>query len=306
MTKMRKNQPHDLYAEVQQSACDKLLGSVSYPLNAFEQRQDFPGCSKLAAQGDAHFYEYTNQEIKKMLKASVAYVKDTSDNSEPSVHDEVYSFAGSLIEQAKKVIDAANSAGTDYEGPDKKEMQAIVDGGIEGLVDTLGDFGLYAWCPYLRVIVMRQPQIILSSPRIDLDGISVEVTATGEVWSKYPWWNCYRGCTKWEKVHKCRRIGTLTVSPDIKAEAHANVETKGSRVHVRGEFDKLRLDYNILDKIPLEGIANRALQNKLVFVYDAAQLIAAVPILQTKFTVDSLVLPASSSGISVGIVLRQL
>jgi len=306
MKKTRNIQAHDLYAEVEQSACDKLVGSVSYPLKAFEKKQDFPGCSKMAARDDGPFYEYSKQEIKKMLKASLAYVKDLPKESAPSVQDDIYSFAGSIIEQAKKVLESANSAGAEYEGPKPKDMQAIVDGGIEGLVDTLGDFGLYAWCPYLSVVVKQKPQIKLGAPRIDLNGIGVEVTATGELWAKSPWWNCYKYCFKWEKVYKCIRIGSLTVSPDIKVEAHANVEASGSRVYVRGEFDKLRLNYDILDKIPLEGIANKALRDKLVFVYDAAQFIATVPILQTKFTVDSLVPPASSSGISVGIVLRQL
>ena len=179
-------------------------------------------------------------------------------------------------------------------------------GGIKNLVNTLGDWGLYAWCPYLRVVLKRKPQLNLGSPRIDLTNISITVTATGELWAKYPWWNCYQWCTSWKKVIKCDRIASLTVSPDIRAAAHANCESTGSRVYVRGEFDSLRLDYPILDKIPLEGIANRALADRLVYVYDAAQLVETVPVLQSHFTVGSISLPPTASGISVGVTLRQV
>jgi hypothetical protein len=152
---------------------------------------------------------------------------------------------------------------------------------------------------------MRRPQINLRSPRIDLKGIRVEVKATGELWAKYPWWNCYKWCTKWKKVIKCDRVGSLTVAPEIAAEAHASVEARGTEVIVRGEFDRLRLAYPILDKIPLEGIANGALRDKLIFVYDAAKLVFAVPVLGSRFRVESINLPALDPGIGVGVVVRQ-
>lgn len=304
-----KNADHisDLYAEVQQSTCNKLINSVGYPFKVIEKRQDFPGCSTLAAKDNGPIYEYSKDEIKAMLQKSVTGVRSrTRKESSVSVGDQVYSFAGSVIEQAKKVVDVANSSGADYEGPDKKEMQGIVEGGIEGLVDALGDFGVYAWCPYLRVVIKKQPTIALRSPRIDLNGISIEVTATGELWAKYPWWNCYKWCTKWEKVHKCDRIASLTVSPDVLAEAHANIESSAARIFVRAEIDKLRLDYEILNKILLEGIANDDLRGRLVFVYDAAQLVATVPVLQSKFAIERVDLPDTQTGIGVGIVLRQI
>ena len=75
---------------------------------------------------------------------------------------------------------------------------------------------------------------------------------------------------------------------------------------MRGVFDKLRLDYPILDQIPLEGLANLALRNKTLFAYDAAQLIATVPVLKSRFTVDSISLPASSNSLPVSVVIRQV
>lgn len=296
---------YDLYAEIKQSVCDKLLSSTSYPFKALENRQNFPGCSNLAAKYKDSFYELSKKEIKDLLNSSLATVRSRSNNTQ-SVHSQVYSFAGSIIQQAKSVIDAASSAGADYEGPEVKEMQEIVNGGIESLTETLGDFGIYAWNSYLRITIDAKPSILLKSPRIDLNGINIEVTATGELWSKYPWWNCHKWCTKWEKIHKCEKIASLTVSPNLKAEAHADIQTQGARVNILVEFDKLRLAYDILDKIPLEGIANRELKGKPVFIYDASQLVTTVPVLGSKFSIDSISTPPSPDSIGVAVTLKQI
>jgi hypothetical protein len=298
---LRAAGPGDLYAEVHQSASDKLLGSVTYPFTVFERKQDFPGCPNLAMARVGAFYQYTLKESTQLLTNAVKGAAPTK-----AINDQVYSFGGSIIEQAKKVLDAANTAGQKYKGPNKKQLQAIVEGGIPNLVHTLSDWGLYAWCPYLRVVARTEPSLTLASPRIDLTNVKINVTATGELWAKYPWWNCYEFCTSWKKVIKCDKIGSITVSPDIKAAAHANIEASGSIVTARGVFDLLRLDYPILDKIPLEGIANDALGSKLVYVYDASQLVETVPVLKSRFTVGTITLPGTSGGISVGITLRQL
>ena len=117
---------------------------------------------------DAPFYAYTKQQTQKMLNDSIQYLDSVQlYGSPPSLNDELYSFAGSVIEQAKKVADSAAASGPQYEGPDPKELQLIVDGGIKHLVDTTrGDFGLYGWCPYLGVTLKKKPQINLRSPRM--------------------------------------------------------------------------------------------------------------------------------------------
>jgi hypothetical protein len=306
MKKIAKKKPGDLYSEVHQSAADQLLQSVKYPFTAFERRQEFPGCSKEAVRSGGAIYEYKKSEVKKMLRDAVEFVRKNPDRKDVSIEDQIYAFGGSIVEQAKKVVDAANAAGAKYQGPAKAKMQSIVDGGIEGLAETLDDLGVYGWCPYVRVTAKQMPHINLASPRIDLTGVSIEVTATGELWFKHPWWNCYKWCTQWEKVIKCDKVGSITVSPSFNADAHATVEADRKRVVVRAEFDKLRLDFPILDKIPLEGIANEALRDKLIFVFDAGQLVATVPILQSRFTVDAVELPATASGIAIGVTVRQL
>jgi hypothetical protein len=302
--------PDDLYAEVRQPACDKILDSVTYPFTAFEQSWPFPGCDQVAiAAGEADpppFHAYTKGEIQQILNEAIQRPKG---EGRQTPYDHIFSFCGSIIEQAKKVVDAAKDAGQKYKGPDPKLMQAIVDGGIKQLPQTLkpfGDWGWYAWCSYLRLIVKSRPYFKLGSPRTDLKKLDLRGTATGEIWIKYPWWNCYHWCFEWDKVIKCDRILSVTPTVDVKADAYANCAANGATVYLRGAFDKLVLDYPILDQINLAGIANLALRSKLVYVYDASQMIETIPILKSRFTVDKISLPNSASGIDVSVTIRKL
>lgn len=306
---MAKAGTNDLYAEVNQGACDKLLDSVRYPFTAFEKSQSFPGCDHVAA-ADLHmeplpFHVYSQHEIQDLLHEAIKRPK----GERPSIYDDVFAFCGSIIEQAKKVVDAANSAGAKYKGPDVKKMQAIVEGGIEKLPQTLkpfGDWGVYAWCSYLRVIVRERPNFQLGLPETDFNNIRLRITATGELWFKHPWWNCYSWCFHWEKVIKCDRVASVTPTLDIAADAYATFKANRAIVEARAGFKKLRLDYPILRDIPLEGIANAALGDKPVYVYDASQLIQTVPVLKSRFTVDKVSLADKSKGIDVGVTIRQL
>jgi hypothetical protein len=307
MAKAAKAGTNDLYAEVNQGACDKLLDSVTYPFTAFEKSQGFPGCDNLAVADiePLPLHLYTKTEVQNLLKEALDWPKGEN----PSIYDDVFAFCGSIIEQAKKVVDAAKSAGSDYNGPDPKLMQAIVEGGIQKLPQTLkpfGDWGVYAWCSYLRVIVKDRPDFQLALPQTDFNKIDLRITATGELWFKHPWWNCYSWCSRWEKVIKCDRIASVTPTIDIAADAYATFKANGSIVEGRAGFKKLRLDYPILRDIPLEGIANLALGNKPVFVYDASQLIETVPVLKSRFTVDKVSLAAKAKGIDVGVTIRKV
>jgi hypothetical protein len=305
---MAKAATDDLYAEVNQGACDKLLDSVTYPFEAFEKSNDFPGCDKmgLVELEPPPVYEYTKAEVQQLLDQAV---KQHSKGDRPSLDDDVFSFCGSIIEQAKKVVDAANSAGNKYKGPDLKLMEAIVQGGIQKLPQTLipfGDWGVYAWCSYLRVIVRQKPHFQLGLPETDFKNIRLRVTAKGELWWKHPWWNCYHRCFEWHKVIKCDQHGHVKPTLNIAADAWAKFDAKGPIVEAYAGFDKLRLDYPILKKIPLEGIANSALRGKPVYVYDASKLIESVPVLKSRFTVDKVTLADKANGIGLGVRIRKV
>ena len=297
----------DLSARIDQTACDKLLQSIHYPFVPLERNEPFPGCDKLVAAEVDGLYRYPDADVDRLFANSVEQINTRDTNTDVTVEDQIFAFGGSIIQQAKLVREAADKP--DYEGPDKAELDAIIDGGIpllgKSLRRVMSDWGIYAWCSHLRVTVKSRPGLKLSSPRIDLTGLRLEVRATGELHAKFPWWNCYQWCLRWRKVHKCERIASLTVSPDLAIDAHAGLEIAALRVLASASFDRLRLDYPILRDLPLEGLANSLLKVKRVPVYDAAPLIATVPVLQSRFVVDSLDLPPTGDGIEIGVNLRQ-
>lgn len=299
---------NDLFAEVNQSACEKLLSSVSYPFVVMERKEDFPGCRSIRTWRESEYYRYTDDEVDEMFRACVQNVRDRGTSTENTIDDDLLAFGGAIIQQAKLILDAVDRDG--YEGPTRQQLETIVDGGVEALGgnlrSVLGDFGIYAWNPHLKVTLKSKPTLRLASPRIDLDGVRLEVLAKGELWVKYPWWNCHKWCLKWVKVIKCDRIGSITVSPDIAADAHADLSSRGTRVYAKAQFDRLRLDYPILKEIPLEGLANSVLGKREMEIYDASKLVASVPVLNSSFGVDSITLPPSTDSIGVGVDIKQV
>lgn len=297
----------DLYGEVNQTSSDKLLGSVKYPFVLFDKQESYPKIFGGADVEEGGFYKFSDEETDELFRTAAGRA---GGRAEATVDDQIFAFGGTILQQAKVMLDAQTANPGEFEGPSKEELERIINGGIENLGTTmrgfLGDWGIYAWCSHLRATVKSKPAVKLKSPRLDLNGLRMEFKATGELWAKYPWWNCYKWCLKWRKVTKCDRIASITVTPDIAIEAHAVISARGAQVFAEGRFDKLRLEYDILDKIPLEGLANRALAGKEIQIYDGSQLIATVPLLKSRFTVDKISLPPRPDAIGVGVTVRQL
>ena len=294
----------DFSTRVAQSSMDKLLNSTTYPLTISEKSESFPGCDlALYEEGDP-IYRFSIAEVSALLSRAVSESGASNSKEAVSTADQMFATGGKIIEQYKKALDA--SGDRDYEGPAAAELKAVVDGGIENLATTLGDWGVYAWCPYLRVRILDRPSISLGSPRIDLKGFKVQVKATGELWVKYPWLNCYQYCLKWKKVIKCERAASLTVSVTLDADAYIDIIASAASVYAMPKFEKLRLDYDILDQIPLEKLANSGLKHSSYPIFDASKLVAAIPVLESKFRVGSIELPADAGGISVTAQIEQI
>jgi len=125
-------------------------------------------------------YRYSNKEADQMLASAARHLQLDPERTEPTLYDNLVTFGGSIIQQARRLLDAQMEDG--YEGPTAAELRPIVDDGLEGLGENLrkllGDWGLYAWNPHLRVTLKSRPSVKLSCPRIDLDGVRIEVLAT--------------------------------------------------------------------------------------------------------------------------------
>ncbi len=297
----------DFSASIGQSAIDKLIGSASFPLTVLERSDDFPGCDRMRTDMGTGAL-LTDAQIDAMFAAAGDAVNTRTSlvMENESVDDQLFEFAGELLADARKMLDA--SSDPDYEGPSRQELQSILDSGVPAIrssISMFGDTGAYAWCPYLRVRVDK-PRIDLGSPKIDIDGFDVDAKATGELWIKFPWWNCYKYCTKWKKVIKCKRIAKLTVGLGVDSDITIQLAAAGARVEAEGRFRRLRIDAPILREIPLERVANRALSGKRVTIFDASKLIATVPIMESRFAVEKITLPSSADSIPVELTVRQI
>lgn len=303
--------PFDLSATVSQSSADKLVKSVSYPFTAFDQSWPFQGRLILGAETD---YEYTAAEIKKMLdvaqkRRGQMTLPAPNDSPEHQITRDIVRAASVVIESAKACLNArdeAEKAGKPFVGPSRELVQGILNNGVAGLANIKGiQFkGHLAW---LKVVVADEPQLSLGMPTISIKNLDVRVSATGELWWYHPSLHCSHWCFEWSVTWGWDRIASLTVSGlKLAIAAHADVFAQNALIVAKGVVDKLRLDYPILRDIPLEGLANSALGNKLVVTFDAGKYLATVPVLNSKFAVASLQLPPSTSQIEVDITIKQV
>ena len=68
----------------------------------------------------------------------------------------------------------------------------------------------------------------------------------------------------------------------------------------------MRLDYPILEKIPLERIVNKELDKKPLAVMDVRKLVATLPVVDARFQLDSVSLPRSQRQIVIAATVRQI
>ncbi len=310
----------DLSAEVGQSTVDKLIDSVDFPFTIVEKSKSFPGCNKssfnqINIENDA-LYEYKAKEIDRLFKNAVSQpddlgflgtkqeIRDQGDILD-IVNNELLSVGGTIIEQARKALDVATNDPSNYQGPSVKELTDIIDGGVEKLTTRAG-FGLYAWGKYIRVNLEKKPSIKLQSPKIVLNDIEVEAKATGELWASYKWPKCYRWCTRWKIVTKCSRIASVTMTVKVKANSHIDIHTQGAKVLAKLVIDYLALNYPVLDKLDFSSLANKGLKDKAVFVFDAGQLVATVPVIEKDFKAAQVRLPSSADSVKVEISIVKV
>lgn len=305
----------DLSAAIEQAAVDRLTRSVDYPFALFTHREDFQPAPLILAAGaeDDGGYEYNDAEVRELLNAAEASADLSILATEPhdpeaQLYVDILLSASATIESAKACLrarDEATASGSDFEGPPEAELHEILEGGVSGLAAIRG-IKFRAHLAWAEVGARTMPQITLRGSRID---VSAEIFggATGELWWYHPSFHCSRLCARWRTTWSWDRIGSLTVrGVRFEAEAHALATVNEAKVTVNGVFDRLRLDYRILDKIRLEGIANRKLKERTLIAVDAAELVATMPVLRSRFRPHSIELPDSDRRLVANITLAQL
>ncbi|MBS0188716.1 MAG: hypothetical protein JSS51_11645 [Planctomycetes bacterium] len=315
----------DLAVRIEQSAVDALLDATSFPVKVVEHREPFKPDrteSISASRAEEGTFDLSHTSAKQLFQraskwASGQQSKWPTGSSSSAPADEetqllaaIASSGGQVLESAKACLRAAEES-ADYSGPPKALLQRILNGGLEKLPETLAEVDRAAstralgikfkvHCSQADVWVEKRPSASVASPRFDLKDIRLKGGARGELWWYHPTFHCSWLCFKWSVTWGWDMI--LAVHPQgirFEGEAHADLATDAATVKCYGRCDRLRLDYPILREIPLEGLANRFLDGKPVFVYDATKLLPSFPVIGTSLDIKAIEIPKTSGAIEV-------
>lgn len=188
-----------------------------------------------------------------------------------------------------------------------KRIQEFIDAGIDGLTSTdAAARGWPKWRAHLRhasVILRERPAISLAVPRTELANVIVHVKVTGELWfyGPKPTWDF-----PWNWPIKWQLWASASPGLTFGAAAHLDVRTDGHLVRAGGVFDDLRLTVPILDLINLAGLANGYLAGKSQVVYDTRKLVVSIPVLDERFHVAAVNLPAGKGQITIEVDVAKL
>jgi|GEM_PF-6399616 len=303
----------DLSASLNQSAANKLLDSVVFPLLLVNTTNPPPGI-QLTTESVNEDEIILSKDVVTALLQEVVKSADPKSTRIPgreiSVYNEALSNLTKTIESAKAYLRAKQEAEntvppTPFEGPDAKFVQSMLDNGIEGLANIQG-IQFKVICSKLQIIADNKPGLSLNGPTITVSSLKITTNATAELWWYHPTLHCSRFCTNWSITWGWDRVASASASVRVDFDGYASVVVNGKLLLAYLHINKLRLDYPILREIPLEGIANRVLANKQIPIFDAGNFVASIPVINSRFAIESIDIPIITNGIEIDISIKQI
>lgn len=308
----------DLRADVNQSTFTKVINSICLPMTIFEYRDDF---KRIVPNTDEPtFFADSLTTTSLTAEKSRALYKAAVEDRTP-VREEDAVVEDSLRMEWERVIQEINQIVQDHdrkrpddvpevsvEGYTIEELRKIKGATVEETIRFFeakerGAFALKAHLAFFRLNLNEKPALQVASPSFGMGNIKVEPTVTGELWTKIPEFRCCRTvlgiCVCVRVSWKWKRIASLTVSPNIGADAEVKFSESQLKIVAKASFRRLYLDYAILRELNLAAIANYALRDKSFEVYDASQFVASLPYINSKFHIESISLPAKPDGVTI-------
>jgi hypothetical protein len=319
----------DLKSDVNQTTFDKVVASMKIPFTLFEHKDPFQK-EILTPEENIILEEGLATKGLPPEKSLKMFQWAVEDNTKANDVDQV--FKSALLEEWERVKSEIHTLVEEHQkvvskqvpGIDQKEFnyqeysieeltklqQAPVDETIKFFeAKEKGAFSLKAHLAYFRVDLNERPSLKISSPAFTINNIRVEPTVRGELWAKVPEFRCCRRvfgiCVCVRVSWEWKRIASVTISPNIGADATIIFSETNLKINAKAKFNKLFLDYAIIREINLASIANHYLNAKKFEVYDASKFIASLPYINSNFRIESLVLPPAADGLSVQINIKQ-
>lgn len=309
---------NDLSARIDQTAANKLLDSVAFPFTLVHNTTSPPGYLYTADPVNENEVILSRAKIQELLNAFAAAGNPSTstapgnDDAEAKFNSEALSNIAQSIESAKACLRAMDepqiqtSTGQTFSFPDRAMVKGIVDGGVAGLLNSTTGLEMKAICSELKVIANNRPNLSLNGQSVGIGNSQINVRATGELWGRIPSLHCSRWCTNWTLTWRWVRLASVSVSVTVALDAGIQIIVNGKILNAKVHVNRLRLDYPILREIPLEGIANNQLENKLVQIFDAGSFIACLPVINSKFGIESITIPNNPNCIQIEIGIKQL
>jgi len=323
----------DLKADINQTAFDKIIASMSIPLTLFEHNDPFKTDAALMLENVEDYEDpddkvYTFEETKELYKWAVENKTPSTLGLKDNASDPFKNALKQEWENFKKEIDEAiaSSAQAETQGQGRASVENYtIDDlkkwstyDVENLFKVFDDGAranktarpeAKAHLAYARVDLTDRPILGVNSPNFSVKNIRVKATATGELWVKLPSLKCCRWfgpiCTCYRVEWHWKRLVRLTVSPKVGADVTIVFSIANKKIFATGSFDNLFLDYNVLRDINLAVVGNRYMKNKKFELYDVSKFVASVPYINKKFRIQDIKLPARSNGISVDVNVVQ-
>ena len=303
----------DLAGLINQSSADKLLNSVAFPFMLIDISNPPPGnllTNKGINEDEVTLSEKIVTKLLKEIAESAKIISTESPKTDSKFYSEALSNLAPTIESAKSFLKAKDDADNakppiPFEGPPIKFAEDILKNGVEGLGNIKG-IEFRAICSKLQVIADNKPNLHLNGSNISISNSKITTNATGELWWYHPTLHCSRWCTRWSVTWGWDRVASISVSVRVDLDGYVEIRINGKIVCANLHINKLRLDYPILREIPLEGIANRILANKQIPVFDASSFVACIPVLNSRFAIDSISIPISNGLIEIDIAIKQV
>ena len=301
-----------LTIEISDALAKKIASDLPVPFVVLDRHVPF---DKPRMVGEVGIGSPASQLLDHASKASLfgqakGKLSGPDEDVAASIARSISSIEGHLVEQIHKLRESrkhADENGLVWSGPSEEEI-------INGM--SKGDWDVAAHCAWLKVVLRDRFSIALNSPVTTVNDVQVAVSATGELWLKHWYAECVDHCGPWDiwcchwhSGHKWSRVGEHTIhNVRILSDAKLTFRAKQNGVVARPRFTKLRLDYDILREIPLEGVANWILdeQNQEIAVLSAEDLHVEVGGTGIKYGPANIEIPTKQGAMLASVELRAV
>jgi hypothetical protein len=281
-----------VFGGVTQAAVDKLINEASYPVTLVDQ--------------SAMYLKYKAERTIVLTEAQVNdLVREAEAVGCPNKNARLACAAREQRLKLERTIAEARKlreeAGNKWEGESVADLEA----------SARGCFEMRIVIRHLRIDLVDAPTIAVSGAGINVADVHLSTDVTVQLQSKLPQFVCDKPCPIikccWGHFHCNDWVPVLTVTlNDVNTTTSAVIDlaTSGAKVLGTPRLTKFTINVPILGDVDITGLVNLFLKPKQTTIYDAGELVASIPILNTTYKIQSLVLTGTNE-LRVDVLLQK-